>query len=143
MTREEALTVLEGLSDNPLFSNQHKAAFNIAMHDIKAHHDWDINNLMLINKDEYESHEPIINKDCVHCSKTYGTVGCCDTVNNEWVYSCKEGQREYLLDRMRAEIEQLRLHKAQFLTNDNKVCIDSQAVLDVIEKYKAENEDKE
>lgn len=54
MTREEAITVLKGLLDNTLFSNQHKAAFNIAIHDIKAHHDWDINNLILINKDNYE-----------------------------------------------------------------------------------------
>lgn len=64
MTREEAITVLEGLSDNPLFSNQHKAAFNIAIHDIKQRHDWDINNLILINKDNYESleQEPILDK---------------------------------------------------------------------------------
>ena len=41
-----------------------------------------------------------------------------------------------ILDKIRAEIEQLRLHKAQFLTNDNKVCIDSQDVLNVIDKYK-------
>jgi hypothetical protein len=54
MIREEAITVLEGLLDNPLFSNQHKAAFNIAIHDIKAYHDWNINNLILINKDNYE-----------------------------------------------------------------------------------------
>ena len=64
MTREEAIAVLKGLSDNPLFSYQHKAAFNIAIHDIKAHHDWDINNLILVNKDNYESaeQEPILDK---------------------------------------------------------------------------------
>lgn len=44
------------------------------------------------------------------------------------------------LDKIRAEIEQLRLHKAQFLTNDNKVCIDSQEVLNILDKYKAESE---
>ena len=48
-----------------------------------------------------------------------------------------------VLDKIRAEIEQLRSHKAQFLTNDNKVCIDSQAVLDILDKYKAESEDQE
>jgi hypothetical protein len=47
-----------------------------------------------------------------------------------------------VLDKIRAEIEQLRLHKAEFLTNDNKVCIDSQAVLNILDKYKAESEDK-
>lgn len=35
------------------------------------------------------------NHDCEHCSKTYGTLGCCDMVNNEWVYSCEEGHKEY------------------------------------------------
>lgn len=45
-----------------------------------------------------------------------------------------------VLDKIRAEIEQLRLHKAQLLTNDNKVCIDSQEVLNILDKYKAESE---
>lgn len=47
-----------------------------------------------------------------------------------------------LFNKIRAEIEQLRLHKAQFLTSDNKVCIDSQEVLNVIDKYKAEGSNK-
>ena len=58
MTREEAITVFKAFMDNPLFSDVHKAAFNIAIHDIKQRHDWDINNLILINKDNYESQEP-------------------------------------------------------------------------------------
>jgi hypothetical protein len=64
VTREEAITVLKALSDNPLFSNLHKTAFSIAIHDIKAHHDWDINNLILKNKDNYEplEQEPILDK---------------------------------------------------------------------------------
>jgi hypothetical protein len=41
-----------------------------------------------------------------------------------------------VLKQIRAEIEQLRLHKAEFLTNDNKVCIDSQEVFDIIDKYR-------
>ncbi len=52
----------------------------------------------------------------------------------------KEEQQESVLDKIRAEIEQLRLHKAQFLTSDNKVCIDSQDVLNIIDKYKSEVE---
>ena len=35
MTREEAITVLKAFMDNPLFSDIHKAAFNIALHDIE------------------------------------------------------------------------------------------------------------
>ena len=53
---------------------------------------------------------------------------------------CKHDKNK-VLDKIRDEIKQLRLHKAQFLTNDNKVCIDSQEVLDIIDKYKAERED--
>ena len=57
MTREEAVTVLKAFMENPLFSDVHKQAFNIAIHDIKQRHDWDINNLILINKDNYEALE--------------------------------------------------------------------------------------
>lgn len=51
-------------------------------------------------------------------------------------------KQEPVLDKVRAEIEQLRLHKAQFITSDNKVCIDSQEVLNIIDKYRGESEDK-
>jgi len=54
MTREEAVTVLKAFMENPLFSDAHKQAFNIAIHDIKAYQDWNINNLILVNKDNYE-----------------------------------------------------------------------------------------
>ena len=54
MTREEAIAILKAFMGNPLFSDAHKQAFNIAIHDIKQRHDWDINNLILINKDNYE-----------------------------------------------------------------------------------------
>ena len=60
MTREEAITVLKGLSENPLFSNQHIAAFNIAIHDIKAYHKWNLNELVLTQKDNEQ--EPILDK---------------------------------------------------------------------------------
>lgn len=52
-------------------------------------------------------------------------------------------KQESILDKIRDEIEQLRLHKAHFLTNDNKVCIDSQEVLNILDKYKSESEGKE
>ena len=134
MTREEAIAVLEGLSDNPLFSNQHKAAFNIAIHDIKQRHDWDINNLILINKENYE---PLEQEPCDKYIKEIDHL-------RKYIYKLETQivEQEPILDKIRAEIEQLRLHKAQFLTNDNKVCIDSQAVLDIINKYKAESEEK-
>jgi hypothetical protein len=45
-----------------------------------------------------------------------------------------------VLDKIRAEIEYLRLHKAEFLTSDSKVCIDSQKVLNIIDKYRKDGE---
>ena len=56
------------------------------------------------------------------------------------ISEAKEEARERIklidtLDKIRDEIEQLRLHKAQFLTSDNKICIDSQEVLNIIDKY--------
>lgn len=94
MTREEAMAVLEGLSDNPLFSNQHKAAFNIAIHDIKQRHDWDINNLILVNKDDYESlgqeprkgHWIRVDKDKLRCPK-------CDVIH--FIAQYPEGKIEW------------------------------------------------
>ena len=65
--------------------------------------------------------EPFINKPCI----------------SEKV--C-EHDKNVVINKIRTEIEQLRLHKAQFLTNDNKVCIDSQEVLNILDKYKAESE---
>ena len=65
MTREEAITVLKAFMEYPLFSEVHKAAFNIAIHDIKAYQDWNINNLILVNKDNYEpiEQEPTTKND--------------------------------------------------------------------------------
>jgi hypothetical protein len=54
MTREEAITVLKAFMENPLFSDVHKQAFNIAIHDIKQRHDWDINNLILLNRENLD-----------------------------------------------------------------------------------------
>ena len=54
MSREEAIAVFKAFMDNPLFSDIHKAAFSIAIHDIKQRHDWDINKLMLVSKTEWE-----------------------------------------------------------------------------------------
>lgn len=34
-------------------------------------------------------------QDCEHCIHTYGTLGCCDMVNNEWIYDCDFGREQY------------------------------------------------
>lgn len=54
MTRTEAILILSTFMDNPIFSDEHKAAFNIAIHDIKAFHKWNLNELVLRSKDEPE-----------------------------------------------------------------------------------------
>lgn len=32
---------------------------------------------------------------CKRCAYKYGTLACCTTVSNKWVYSCKEGMARY------------------------------------------------
>ena len=74
MTNEEAIRILRnafGISDDVVGS-----AVSLA---IKA--------LSQQTEDAYH--------DCEHCAKTYGTLGCCTTISNRWVYSCEEGHREY------------------------------------------------
>lgn len=83
MTREEAITVLKTLMKNPLFSEVHKVAFNIAIHDIKQRHDWDINNLILINKDDYEPLEQEPCEDAVS-RKSVITI-----IQNHW-WNCRD-----------------------------------------------------
>lgn len=54
MSREEAIMVIKTFMDNPLFSEVHKAAFNIAIHDMERIEKWDMNELILVKKDREE-----------------------------------------------------------------------------------------
>lgn len=36
-----------------------------------------------------------IKGECSRCSEKFGTLGCCTTVSNHWVYSCEEGIAQY------------------------------------------------
>ena len=109
MTREEAITVFKAFIENPLFSDEHKQAFNIAIHDIRQHHDWDINNLILINKDNYEAleQEPILDKIRAEIKKSS---------HGKWYVGRLDGKTEEVL------------------------LLDE--VLQIIDKYKAERNDK-
>ena len=69
----------------------------------------------------------------------HGVMDVIDADNCKKIIKALE--QECILDKIRAEIEQLSLHKAQYLTSDNKVCIDSQMVLNIIDKYKAGSEE--
>ena len=99
MTREEAITVLKGLYNNPLFNDVHKVAFNIAIHDIKAYHKWNLNELVLTQKDN---------------------------------------EQEPILDKLKAEI----IHETESIWNP-EIIVGMKRVVDIIDKYKAESEDKE
>ena len=98
MTREEAITVLKGLLDNPLFSNQHKAAFSIAIHDIKAYHKWNLNELVLTQKDNEQ--EPVIDKIRAEIDKIYkregNSVDCLNALN----------ELKWFIDKYKADKEQ-------------------------------------
>lgn len=52
MTRDEAIVVIKTFMDNPLFSEVHKAAFNIAIHDMERMMKWNMNELILVRKGE-------------------------------------------------------------------------------------------
>lgn len=52
MLREEAIAVIKTFIDNPLFSNEHKQAFYIAIHDIERMEKWNMNELILVRKGE-------------------------------------------------------------------------------------------
>ena len=87
--------------------------------------------------------EPVLDRDCEHCSKTYGSLGCCDTVSNKWVYSCKEGQREYLLNKIKADIA---MYEADCrLSGDEEPCKQCNdnvfgSIYRIIDKYNAGSE---
>lgn len=74
-----------------------------------------------------------VEKECEHCSKKEGSLGCCSTVNNNWVYSCAEGQKEWLLEKIAKEIEVLPIAFTSSMEM-RKDC------LKIIEKYKKEAE---
>lgn len=61
-------------------------------------------------------------------------------VNREDIMKCAFINK---LEQVKKEIKYLRLHKAQFITSNAKVCIDSLAVLEIIDKLIEEYESEE
>lgn len=106
MTREEAITVLKTFMENPLFSDEHKQAFNIAIHDIKAYHAWNINNLILINKDNYEplEQESILDKIRAEIKKQK-QMECFDTYDEMFAYRTGLENVIDIIDKYKAEKE--------------------------------------
>lgn len=125
MTREEAIKELEILKEDYWDDDGYG-------HKTKQYDDTILALDMAIKALEQE---PILDRDCEHCSKTYGTLECCTTVSNKWVYSCKEGQREYLLDKIRAE-----LHATAEMHEDGDYYLRDEWIDEYFDKYKAESE---
>ena len=142
MTREEAVAVLKAFMENPLFSDVHKAAFNIAIHDIKQRHDWDINNLILINKDNYEplEQEPQTFKWCETCKEYDQEKHCCHRWSKAIRDTVEEMKQEYIerevLDKIRAEID--KIYEREGSSFDCLNALDE--LKEFIDKYKAETE---
>lgn len=82
-------------------------------------------------------------KDCEHCLKKKGSFGCCSTVSNNWVYACAEGHKEWLLDKIRAEIVKKHLSVIEKNDFESGRTYGYEEVLEIIGKYKAESEDDE
>lgn len=81
--------------------------------------------------------------DNAEYERTHGNLQGCLGFRQlaEWLKDYKRLlEQELMFNKIRAEIEQLRIHKAEFLTSDGKVCVDSQAVFEILDKYKAESE---
>jgi len=126
MIREEAITVLKAFMENPLFSEVHKAAFNIAIHDIKAYQDWNINNLILVNKDNYEALE----QEPTEWKQDHAILKAHSDGANE------------VLDKIKAEIEQ-NAYPIVHGVNNHEKGMTLYGILQVIDKYKSESEVEE
>ena len=47
----------------------------------------------LVSYEDYHKSHP--HGNCDECSKEYGTLGCCSTVSNKWIYNCERGMADY------------------------------------------------
>ena len=144
MTREEAIAVFKAFMDNPLFSDVHKAAFNIAIHDIKQRHDWDINKLMLVPKTEWEQ-EPQTFRWCTDCREYDQEKHCCHRWSKVIRNTAEEMKQGYIerevLDKIRAEIEQ-NAYPIVHGVNNHELGMTLYGILQILDKYKAESERK-
>lgn len=43
-------------------------------------------------------------KDCEHCTHTFGTLGCCTTDNNKWVWACVNGHELFEARKIRVRL---------------------------------------
>lgn len=81
----------------------------------------------------------LLRLEAEHMALVYGENST--TIYDELINTLRHVNREDIicafinkLEQVKKEIKYLRLHKAQFITSDAKVCIDSLAVLEIIDK---------
>lgn len=80
MTREEAIKVLN--------------TYDVNFDEYTAEEIADAIDMAIEALEQIESGR-YLKGECSICSKEFGTLGCCTTVSNHWVYSCKEGMAQY------------------------------------------------
>lgn len=85
MTREEAIKVLTVIKGSKEFIQGFGTKYN---NDIEAID-------MAIESLSAEPNKSRPYGDCAKCIHEYGTLGCCTTVSNEWVYDCDNGMAQY------------------------------------------------
>lgn len=73
---------------------------------------------------------------CKRCIHTYGTLDCCDTVHNKWVFDCEFGQEQF--EKRRFLNEYLREWLSSFNTNSATVCFTE--IQELKKKVEKENE---
>lgn len=95
---------------------------------------------------EYEEKQKAVTiqqeRDCKHCSKVYGTLGCCTTVSNKWIYSCEEGHKQYA-ERHKADsnkVTRQSIIKSQLMdiVNGQKNPVTADEIAEVLEQLKGE-----
>lgn len=131
MNKKSVIKELEKIRENLLDTEQLKA-INYAIKIFKASSDLEL-----------------LRIEAEHMSLVFGENSA--TIYNELTNALRYINREDImkhtfinkLQQAKKEIKYLTLHKAQFITNDCKVCIDSSVILEIIDKLIKEYESED
>ena len=107
MIRAEAVLILKSFMDNPLFSEEHKAAFSIAIHDIEKFHDWNVNQLVLIPKSKWEQDHAILDVLPVAPKQKIGHWILLDECANSGYY-CSNCQKKVVKEGWSATVKKIK-----------------------------------
>lgn len=120
MTREEAVIILDGFKNNPLFNSTHARAFDMAISALSAEGEY-------IKKEDILNELGDVNMDIL-------TDEVKETVNDLPSYSFPDSAE--ILDKISAEIKELtKAHCIQVMDREDIPLL----ALDIIEKYKGDS----